>query len=802
MSVISLSLRYTLRALARKPSFAALVILVLASAIGLSTALFAIGNATFIRPLSYSDADELVQLWPETLVNKRLAFAVSSRQAVFAACSPYLSGVFPLRLDRDAVTVKGARVGVDHFRVLGGHPLLGRSFIAEDGKPGSDKVVVLSEGLWRRGFGADKGILSRTVSIDGDSYQVVGVMPQTFRPLDAKWEIWLPLIIDPGSREDFLNSFYLKVVARLQPAVTDERARQELHRIVEEFRSEYPNLVTDELIAGSRVASLQEVMAGPIRSTFLLLVGAVTAILLIACANVANLLLVRALQRQRLVAIQAALGAGRTQIIGSLLLESVTLGLIGGLVGVGFSVASLRILLAFLPLSIAQYSIDLDGLALAFNVGLSLSVTAILGLGTASRALRLNLQGELRDGGQATAGLDKKRIGRNLVTGQVALACALLIGAGLLLRSIWQLQDVTPGFALDDRLIARVDLPKTEYREPTLLVETQHRILREISAQPGILQVGAIHLLPLTADNWSFPYMAEGQPRNGDTANRALPEANFRIVTPNYFKAMGIELIEGRAFAESDQLSSASVGLINRTMAHALWPGRSAVGRKIQLFGDGGPDFIVVGVVDDIHQHRLSEKPRPEMYRPYTQWPNSSIYLVVVTHSNDPETLVPTVRAAVRQVDPGIPVSEVSTTREVFRTSFRDERVTCWLIGLFAAVALLLAMMGIYGVTSYGVEQRLRDMGIRMALGARRQQVLLAILKEGLGLATAGTAVGVILALTSVHLLPRHLFMISVYDEYSYISVALIVFMAALISTWWPARRASAVDLVSVLKLN
>jgi putative ABC transport system permease protein len=803
MHDLLLDLRQAVRAYAKQPGLVAAILLTLSLGIGANTAIFTVAYGVLLKPLSYPEPERLVSLWPETTADKMIAEAVSERTRSFSAVAAYAERDFTVGADGDPAVVKGAQVGPRLFDVLGSPPLLGRAFAPGESRPGQNRVVVLGYGLWRSRYGGDPGVVGRTIDIDGDPYRVVGVMPASFQPLHAGWEMYTPIPVDPGNAQDFLGSFYLQLVGRLKPGVSPEQAGAELARLAAGLREEYPNLMTDEKVKGARVAPLHEHLVGKVRPTLLVLLGAAGVVLMIACANVANLLLARASHRRREVAVRSALGATPGRVTRQVLTESLVLGLLGGAGGLAIAAGAARVMAASLPAEMPRATeVGLNLPVLAFALGASLLSALLFGMAPARRLSSLELQTELREegGGGSSLGRRGRRSGQALVVVQVAAATVLLISAGLLLKSLSRLQSVDPGFRTEGLYALRTDLAEPRYPDGAGKTEFYRRLLERVRAVPGVSAAGGIHLLPLTSDNWNFPYLAQDNPVPANASpGTALPDADFRVVTPDYFRTAEIPLLRGRAFTESDHAEAPAVGIINRTMAARLWPGSDPVGKTIQLFGDGGPVFTVVGVVDDIHPDRLDAEPRPTMYRPFAQWPNGSMYLMVRA-STPWETLAPMLRAAARDIDPGVPVSQMQPMSAVVRTSVAGQRFTGALVGAFAGLALLLALAGIYSVISYATSRRTREIGIRMALGARWSYVFGGVLGEGLRLAAVGVAGGLALALAAGRLLSSRLYEVSGTDATTFLLTVVLVSAAVLVSCCLPAWRAVRVDPVKALR--
>jgi putative ABC transport system permease protein len=644
-----LDLRFALRSYGKRPLFTLSAVLMLALGIGVNTAIFSVAYGVLLKPLSYPEPDRLVSVWPETSVNKMIADETARRVGAFSAVSPYVGQEFPLSGGGDPVIVKGARVGTRHFEVLRGAPLLGRTFTPEESRPGQHRVAVLGHGIWRSRFGGDPGVVGQAVDLNGERFVVVGVMPAGFQPLEPDWQLWVPLQVDPNDPADYFGSFYLKLVGRLSPGASAEQAQAEVARLAEGLRAEQPNMMTDEKVQGARVAPLHEHLVGKVRSTLLVLLATVGVVLLIACGNVASLLLARAAERRREVAVRAALGAGPGRVARQVFTESMLLGIAGGVAGVLVAALTLRVLVATLPGQMPRAGeVGLSAPVLAFALVSAVVSALLFGMAPARRAARVDVQSELKeDGGGVGLGRRGRRAGRVLVAAQVAGVTVLIITAGLLAKSLGRLQSVDPGFRSEGLLTLRLDLVDTRYPQPTDKIEYYRRVQERVRALPGVTSASAIHLLPLTTDNWNFPYIAEGftLPSNAP-AGTSLPEADFRVVTPDYFGTMGIRVLRGRPLTASDHAEAPQVGVVSRALAERMWPRTDPVGRTIQLFGEGGPVFTVVGVVDDIHPERLDAPTRPTIYRPFAQWPNGSMYMMVRTPA-PAERLAAPLRAAI-----------------------------------------------------------------------------------------------------------------------------------------------------------
>lgn len=789
-------LRIAGRSLRRDLFLNSMVLLVLAIGIGANIFFFTFAYKVLLRPLDYPDPERLVQLWPERDVNKLVATTVAEHGRSFESVSPYQGTVLTLTGEHQPIVIKGARVGTSFFHVLGVSPLLGRTFNLAERQPGRDHVAILSHYLWRRVYGGNPDILERVILIDGEPHQVIGVMPANFRPLEHGWDLWQPLTVDPLNEADFKGSFYLKLIGRLKPGTGTQQAEIELRSLSESLQATFPNLVTEELVAAANVVPLQENLVKGVRPILLVLMGAVGFVLLIVCGSAATLFLARVSKQHGDLAIRAALGAGRGRLIRAVVTESLLLGIIAGLLGLAAAFFALRLVLAGLAIDLPRSDeVTIDMPVVVFGFLLSLLVALVFSLWPARHAMGFAPLSELRLEGGFSLSRESRRFGRSLVTLQVAMAVVLMLGAGFLLESLWRLKSVNPGFRPANVLTFRIDLPAPWYPENSDVIEYFRRIQEQIGALSGVRSVGAIHLLPLTLDNWSFPYLAEDQPATvGASPDTALPQANFRIVTPGYFETLGIRVLKGRTFQKGDDGEAPAVGMINRTLAELLWPEGTAVGKKIHHFGPEGPSFEVIGIVEDIHQHRLDEKPKPEIYRPYTQWPRRSMYLMV--HSALPTaTLVPSLRAAIGKVDSKIAIADVRSLQDVLRASTAVESSASFIVSAFAGFSILLAMVSLYGITNFRVQQRAHEIAIRMAVGAQRRHVFQSILGEGLKITISGLVLGCVVAIPCTYFLRDRLYQTSVSDPKMIFLVAAAITMSTLGSIWIPAWKATRTQL-------
>ncbi len=792
-------IRYAWRLLAKSPGFAAVAILTLALGIGANTAIFGVLNSVLLRPLPFPSPEQLVRLWeshpedgiqdwvaPANFVDWRAQSKGFVDMAAFASGSAALAG----RDEPEQVSV--AHVSVSLLRLLGVRPLRGRVFLEEEGQPGHDLVVLISEGLWKRRFGADQNLLGETVSLDGENYRVVGILPQGFE-FPERVEIWIPLALTPNQTTN-RSAHFLDVVARLKPEVTWEQAQAEMSTIAHQLQQQYPETNARWSV---KVVTFHEHLVGKVKPALRILLGAVGFVLLIACANVANLLLARAVERQKEIAIRTALGAGPGRIIRQLLTESLLLALTAGVVGSLMAVWGLDLLLSVDPASLPRLQeMRMDARVLGFTMIVSLASTLIFGLVPALRSCKPDLNEGLKEGGRTgTVSSRWKGIPSLFVVAQVSLSLVLMVGTGLLIKSFLRLSAVDPGFASRNLLTFGIDLPASRYQESPQVVSFYQRFFDRLETIPGIQSAGGVTMLPLGEDNRVFSFRHEAQ--------AVLPpaqrsSANFRIATTHYFRTMGIRLLRGRVFSDEDKEGAPPVLIINDAMARRFWPTVDPVGKRIIVRNEQVAREIV-GVVGDVKHFGLDIEAGPEMYVPHLQWPARSMMLVVRT-SEDPASLAPAIRIATLEVDKQQPLYAVRTGEELITRNLARRRFTMLLFGMFGAVALLLAAAGTYSVIAHTVAQRTHEIGIRMALGARCTDVLKLVLGRGLRLIALGSAIGLLGAVVATRALRSLLFEVRPTDPWTFAGVAIVLLLVALAACYVPARRATRVDPIVALR--
>ncbi|MCI0391389.1 MAG: ABC transporter permease [Acidobacteria bacterium] len=798
-------LRYGARTLLKNPGFALIAVITLALGIGANAAIFSVINSVLLRPLPYPQPERLVWIWgtnPSADIKQETASLPDfvdwkTQNQSFAAMgglanfSPILTG------NGEPERLTGAVVTDGFFATLGVSPQLGRVFMSDEDRPGNNQVVVLSHGLWQRRFGGDPQITGQKITLNGNPYLIVGVMPPRFKhPLPGMRlpvEIWAPLGRDPakmGRRSDFLG-----VVARLKPGVVIEQARAEMNALMSRLEKQYPDTNRGW---GAIVLPLLERFVGELRSTLYLLLAAVGFLLLNTCANVANLLLARATVRQREVAIRAALGAGRWRIVRQLLTESLLLSALGGAVGLLLAKWGMNALIAISPATIPRLGeVNLDWRVLGVTFAVSLVTGIAFGMLPALQAANPHLNEALKEGGRGSADTARgKRVRSALVVAEVALALALLIGAGLMLRSFARLQNVNPGYNAENVLTVGLSLPAAKYKEGPQVVAFYEQILGQVSTIPGAQSAGLVDALPLAGGSY-LSFVVEG--RTLLPTDRE-PDAEHRVVSPGYFKAMGIPLIRGRLLSEQDHAQAPFATVISETMARRYFPNEDPLGKRINL-GDPqtSPWRTIVGIVGDVRNEGLSAEPNPQMYAPFTQVTPRSLSLIV-RGAGDPTGLIAGVRSTVAGLDRDLPLYNVRTLKQMLQESLARERFSLLLIVTFAGLALLLAGVGIYGVLAYSVEQRTHEIGVRIALGAHRGHVLRLVVIQGMKLVLAGIGAGLLAAFALTRLMTGLLYGVTATDPLTFIVLAALLASVALLACYVPARRATKVDPMIALR--
>jgi len=797
--------RYALRMLARSPAFTLAAVATLAVGIGANAAIFSLVRAVLLRPLPFAQPERLVALWeandgkgwsrmPASPPNY-LDWKAQSRSFESMGAYTDTTLVATERGGSDAQRLDGAAVTSGFFETLGVSAVHGRVFRESETSPGHPAVVVLGHAVWTRRFGADPGIVGRTIRLDGDAYEVIGVMPASFRFPEPTADFWVPLSFpaDVGTQR---GAHYLDVVARLRPGVTAAAARAEIRGIADRLRVAYPRSNTG-YTAGA--TPLSESLVGEVAPALTMLLGAVGLVTLVACANVENLLLARAARRRPEIAIRTALGAGRARLVRQLLTESAVLAVLGAAAGLALAEASLDSIVRLAPASVPRLAqVRLDGGVLLFTAAWTVASVAIFGLAPALAALRSRPMHALRGHG-ADAGGPPRRVGARqiLVVAQVALALVLSAGAGLLIRSLARLSAVDPGFRAEGGLTYSLTLPGSRYPNEAACGAFVDRLLERMQALPGARSAGAIFGLPLTGMSFSSSFRPSDAPPADDE-----PSAQLRLATRSYFGTMGIPVVAGRGFTEADRRGAPIVILISESAARKFFPRGDAIGRRLRFGARPSQTRVegeVVGVVGDVRDAELGAGPTPEFYGSLEQVPTDQFH-VVVRAAGAPDRLAASARAAVASLDPELAVSGLSTLDDVVRRSVARPRFMVQLLLVFASLALLLCAIGVYGVTAYAVSRRTREIGIRMALGADRASVRAMVLREAARLAAAGVGLGLAGAFAATRLLRGFLFEIGPADPLTHAAVAVLLGAVAVAASALPARRAARLDPIAALR--
>ncbi len=804
-------LRIAIRCLAQRPGFTLAAVGILALGIGATSAVFSVAHGVLLRPLPYQDPGRLVRISPETPINKRLLVALRERVPAFEQqVSGFGTWSMPLTEGGDPEVISVGRVSEGHFATLGAQALLGRAFEGSDHQPGGSQVAILSYGLWQRRFGGEQDVLERRLEINGREHAVIGVMPRGHRPLETGWQLWTPLVVDPNLTNDLDSSYYLGAIGRLGSSISIEQAQAQVQSVAWELVDEHAERFTRDRAEQAKVVGLHEHTVGAVQPTLLLLLAAVAVILLVACANIAHLLLSRAAGRQREMAIRAALGADRRRLLRQVAVESLALATLGGLAGLLLALWTFDILQTQLPPDMPRGpEIAFDGPVLVFGLVATMVSALLFGLAPAFRLaygdLRSSLTGSAGRNGSSRSGSSANSPGKSgasqklasiLVIAQVAAAAALLSSALLLVQSLKRLRAVDPGFDSEHVLSLRPVLSPSRYSSAQA-VKFYEQAFESLAALPGTVDVGAIQLLPMGGGNWNFPFRVEGQALpTGQKPGTSLPTANFRVVTPGYFESLSVPILEGRAFEDRDRADAQPIGLVNQTLARQLWPGQEAVGRQLYLFGDEQRPFTVVGVVGDVRQHDLAEAAQPELYWPLAQSGEFGVrsMAILVRTQGQPNELAPAARETLRALDPNIPITDITSLPEVLDAQVAEPRLIARVMSSFALLAMILSMVGVYAVVSASVTTRVREIGIRMALGAARATVVQEVLRDGLKRVGVGLAIGLAAATGLGRVLRHHYFGVEVNNPAISALALSAVLLAALLALWLPARRASSVD--------
>lgn len=808
MEVLIKDIRYAVRRLLKRPGFTAIVVITLALGIGANTAIFSVVNAVLLRPLPYPNPDQLVTIsgtsksssigkYPASL---REFVAYRDRNQSFSGIAVHASVGRDLTGAGDAERIDTARVTAQFFSVLGTQPLLGRSFLNDEDQAGRDQVAIISYGLWQGRFAGAENVVGKNVVLDGVRHTIVGVMPADFQFPSPDIQIWTPLPLRQDLEENN-GSHYLPIVARIKPGTDLHKAQVEVASIAAQVQQEYPN--DYEPLDGWSVSlvRVRDEMVGDHRTVLLILLGVVGFVLLIACLNVTNLLLARAASRQHENAVRAALGAGRLQLIRQSLAETLLLSLGGGALGLLIGSLGAAVIKALNPTNLPRVDeIQVDHRVLIFTFAISLITGLVFGVIPAVQASRLNLITNLNKPlGKIGEGKKRNRLRAALIVGEVSIAMILLVGAGLLIKSFYKLQQVDLGFNPMNVVTMRLSLPGARYAEPHKMHGFFNELVGRSENLPGVKSVALVNSLPLHGFAMELNMGVENQPENPASVE-------LLTSTPKYVSALGFELRKGRFFDEWDRNDTTYVAVVNEAFTRIFLPGEDALGKRVQIGGANTPfpSYAIVGVIKDVKQQGPDAATKPQVFIPHTQpalgdFMLQSMSLVLRTEGN-PEGSVAAVRSVVRELDPELPVYDVSTMQQLLTKSVATRRFNLFLVAVFSALALVLAAIGIYGVMSYAVTARTREIGIRMALGARAVSVLSLVIKDGMKLAVLGLAIGIGGALALTRLMRTLLFDVTPTDPMTFAGVAILLLVVALLACFFPARRASEFNPLDALR--
>ncbi len=798
-------LRYALRMLAKSPGFTAIAILTLALGIGANTAIFTVANALLLRPLPYADSDHLVRIATgrdrSGYVSLPYFTVLRDHNRSFSGVAAYSMELFSLSGRGEPQQIVAERVTWNFFDVLGVRPTLGRTFSADEDQPGGKQVVLISDELWLRLFNRDRGAIGQSLSLDSNDYTVIGILPPRFSTplLGRKVDIFTTRLIEMSivtpARVN-LGGMYYECVGRLNRGVAPEQAQAETEVLFQQYKHDKPGNYDSTVNAPMAVSGLQENLVANVRPTLLMLSAAVGLVLLIACANVASLLLSRALGRKKEFAVRTALGASRASLIGQLLTESVLMAIVSGALGVALGQAGTRLLAAYSQSSFPQMAdVSMDLRVLTFTLSISVLSGVLFGLAPSLQLSRPDLNTMLRDEGRGSSGSRKRDRARSaLVVAQIALSMVLLIGSGLLVRSFIRLRTASPGFEPKGTLTIQTYLPLARFPQPQQKIAFYSNALRNMQSVPGVEAASISTALPVIA-NHGTPVLFEGQP--------ALPLGQrpivfFQSISPDYPKAMGIPIVAGRAFTDRDDATAPWVALVNQTIVRQFWPDQNPLGKLVTI-GNLPKPFEVVGVLSDTKNEGLATAVQGEVYLPYPQFTSPLLYLSVRT-ALDPHSLVSALRAQIGAADPDQPLTEIETMEERIDLASASPRFTMLLIGIFSGTAFVLAVVGIYGVIAYSVAQRTQELGIRIALGAERRDILRLVIVNGLGLAAIGIVIGLGGAIALTRLMSAMLYETSTTDPLTFGAAVALFSLVAILASYVPARRATRIDPLEALR--
>lgn len=798
MTILLQDARYAVRMLLKNPGFTFVGVIALALGIGANAGIFSVVNAVLLRPLPYDQPERLVVLrenklpqFPEFSVSPGNFLDWQKQNTAFEKLVAITGAAYNLVAGNEPERLRGARVSAGTFEMLKVTPSLGRTFLDEEDQPGHEGVVILSEGLWKRRFGSDPDIVGQPVTLGGNPYTIIGVMPATFRFPDRETELWTPIAFTARQAQQH-GSHYLSTIGRLKPGVTFEQASAEMTGIAGRLAEQYPGSNAGWSV---NVFSMQEYAVRDIKLALLVLLGAVGLVLLIACSNVANLQLARAAARQKEIAIRSALGASRWRVVRQLLTESVLLAVAGGAVGLLLAVWGNGLLLSFAPDDLPRVKdVSLDGRVLGFTLVVSLLTGVIFGLVPALQAGNIRLNEILKEGARGSTG-GHHTVRSVLVVLEVAISLVLLVGAGLLIRSFYRLQQVNPGFNPNKAMAVSINLPGRKYPQGDQQSAFFTELIGRVSALPGVKAVGATQSLPIQSD-FLVGFKIDGRP---PAAPGEDVSTNYYAVTTGYFEAMGIPLLRGRLFTEQDNKTAPSVAIIDEALAKKFFPDEDPIGKRISLSQGTERYREIVGIVGDVKQYGLAQPTTWQSYEPYLQSTFGGMTLVLRT-DGDPTTLTSAIRSEVLAVDKEQPVSGIRTLEQMVADSISQQRFSMLLLGVFAAVALILAVVGLYGVMSHSVTQRTHEIGIRAALGAQNMDIIKLVLSQGMILALIGVLIGLGASYALTQVMTTLLFGVTATDTLTFVGISVLLIGVALGACFVPARRALKVDPIVALR--
>ena len=804
MSAIFEDLRYALRLFIKRPGFTAVAVLTLGLAIGANTAIFSVVNAVVLRPLPFKDSSRLVSVWEQDLKQGNDHAFVGganfndwhNRNHVFESLAAYFNWNYNLTGRDEPQRLQAALVSGDFFQTLGAEAELGRVLLPSDDVDGKDYQVVISHKLWQSQFNANREVIGHTVLLNGKVHTIVGVMPAHFTFPGEEIDFWRPIAMSAQQAQS-REGKWLKVIGRLKAGTSLEEARAGMHIVARQLELEYPNSNSGW---GVNLVPLREEIVGKASAFLYILMGAVSFVLLIGCANIANLLLARTSSRQKEIAVRAALGASRWRLMRQLLIEALLLALAGSMVGLFLALSGTQALIVLNPGDIPRLTeAHIDGSVLGFTFVLSLFTTLAFGLVPAWQASALSLNFALKDEGRSTSGKTGSRYRNLLVIAEVAVTVILLIGAGLLLKSFVHLQKVNPGFNTHDLLTMEITLPAARYGDNQKQINFFKQTLERIKTLPDVQSVGAVQDLPLRLNTNSFPISIEGRPApQGAVGTRAI----YRAISDDYFRTLGIPIVQGRGFTVEDDERSIPVIVINQTMARQFWPNEDPLGKRIRFGEPGDPTYSIVGVVGDIKHMGPAAEEGAVMYQPHAQkhfdWLR---WMTIVVRTNaEPLSLTAAVRGRIHEVDKDLPIYNIATMDQLLVKSLSQPRFSTFLMGVFSLLALVLATLGVYGVMSFVVAQRSHEVGVRMALGGQIRDVITLIVVQGMKVVLIGVAIGLMGAVVLTRLMKTLLFNVSSADPLTFGAVALMLAQVAVVACYIPARRAAKVNPLEALR--